>query len=71
MVYESPHPSSPFRQQVPEILPEVLKPLRYCEFRKDEGVCNIFACAVIMDMPFCFQHAKLIAGELANEGTGG
>ncbi len=76
MVYESIHPSSPFRQRVPEVLPEVLKPLRYCEFRIAETptaaatVCPIFACAEVLEMVFCYQHAKQILGELQNEGAG-
>jgi len=75
MTYESMHPSSPFRQRVPEVLPEVLKPLRYCEFRdgtleRSGGVCAIFACAEVLEMVFCYQHAKLILSELASEGGG-
>lgn len=75
MAYESIHASSPFRQRVPEVLPEVLKPLRYCEFRvADMGdrvatVCAIFACAEVLGMAFCYQHAKQILGELQSEGA--
>ncbi len=70
MAYESIHPASPFRQRVPEPLPEVLKPLRYCQFRVGtEGVCDTFACAEVLEMAFCYHHAKVIVGELQNEGS--
>ncbi len=77
MTYESIHQSSPFRQRVQEVLPEVLKPLRYCEFRSSEfgdrsiTVCAVFACAEVLEMAFCYQHAKLVLGELAQEGGAG
>lgn len=70
MVYESTHLASPFRQRVPEVLPEVLKPLRYCEFRTDGGLCPIFACVDVLEMAFCFHHGKLIVAELQSEGAG-
>lgn len=70
MAYDSLHPASPFRQRVAEVLPEVLKPLKYCEFRdKLEGPCHIFACAEVLEMAFCFHHAKMILQELAAEGN--
>lgn len=75
MAYDSVHANSPFRQRVPEVLPEVLKPLQYCEFRIAESsnanasVCAIFACAEVLEMALCFQHAKLVISELANEGS--
>lgn len=76
MTYESIHPASPFRQKVEQVLPEVLKPLRYCEFRNPElhdrpvSLCDTFACLDVLDMVFCYQHAKLILSELASEGAG-
>lgn len=77
MAYESIHQNSPFRQRVPEVVPEVLKPLRYCEFRSTPAgfgdgppnACAIFACAEVLEMAFCYQHTKLILAELSTEGT--
>lgn len=75
LAYESMHPSSPFRQRVEEVLPQVLKPLRYCEFRNAEfgerniSVCAIFACAEVLEMAFCYQHTKMILHELQSEGA--
>lgn len=71
MAYESIHPSSPFRQRVAEAIPEVLKPLRYCAFRTgtEGGMCDTFACAEVLEMAFCYQHAKVILHELQNEGS--
>jgi len=70
MAYESVHPASPFRQRVVEALPEVLKPLKYCEFRtSNEGVCDTFACAVVLEMSLCFHHTNIIVAELQKEVT--
>lgn len=69
MAYESIHGASPFRQRVAEPLPEVLKPLRYCEFRTAEGNCDTFACGDVLGMVFCYHHAKIILTELQKEGN--
>lgn len=68
---------SPFEQKVPLVLPKVLKPFVYCEFRvedrsdygTDVQLCATLACAVIFEMHFCVQHAQVIEEALAGEGV--
>lgn len=67
---------SPFQQREKVVLPIVLKPLRYCEFRTFDAseyggssnvdVCAVFASGELEGMSFCHQHGQVIA--LALEG---
>ncbi len=70
----------PFSGEVKPVLPVVIKPLVYCEFRVaerseygeagDVSVCAVFASEVIAEMPFCYQHGLVIQAALAAEGGG-
>ncbi len=78
MTYQSPFPQSPFlRPPEPPPLPEVIKPLKYCEFRvfsqadyaqaADVELCPVFASEVIHEMYFCYQHGLVIQLALGTE----
>lgn len=66
---------SPFLQQQMEILPKVLRPLVYCDFRVETvqdyvaevEMCATFACEKIEGMKFCVGHAKVIKAAIAAE----
>ncbi len=77
-MYQSPFPQSPFlRPPEPPPLPEVIKPLKYCEFRvgtgqeydtrMDVNLCPVFASEVIHEMYFCYQHGQIISQALGVE----
>lgn len=59
--------------QLPEQLPKVIRPLRYCEFRVQEsqesevGLCPTFACEQVEKMWFCYTHRKVIVAAIASE----
>ncbi len=83
MTFQSPFPQSPFaRPPDPPPLPEVIKPLRYCEFRIAVGqqgnydtshevnLCPVFASEVIQEMYFCYMHGLVIQHALGQEQGG-
>lgn len=66
---------SPFIQTAPVVIPAVLKPLVYCEFRIETReysdvevtLCATFACVVIHKMSFCMAHSAQIEEALRGE----
>ncbi len=69
----------PFTGSTQPLLPKVIKPLVYCEFRVSErgaeysepdhvSGCAVFASEVIHEMAFCYQHGLVIQAALVAEG---
>lgn len=65
-----------FSQRPAEVIPETLKPLRYCEYRvmrldEPPEVCATFAMAEIEQMSFCLAHGRTVQHGLSQEGPDG
>jgi len=65
-----------FSQRPAEVIPETLKPLRYCEYRvtrleEPPESCTTFAIAEIEGMSFCMAHGRTVEHGLAQETADG
>ncbi len=49
------------------VKPPPLRPLRYCDFRVDDGMCQRFSSLQLDELAFCTYHHQEVSMALAEE----